>query len=540
MVVPITLLNTVILRFRDLVTERGQTIERHRTIVNRERYVWWGWWAKFGERVADDAFRALADIASGEGLQLYLMDSGQELLYGATCTDIRWDPRHAEIPSPEIDHTPAYYSEQSFLAWFRLTNIAEETDERAILERYTYLRVDDFFEDGESRYTPFYDKQVGSIRELRQQDRSIWFLRDFRPGDSTREISLLETQAAVPQHFNRDYFQTSLGTLLWVSDLHFSEDGHHAFPVVGTDQVHEFNLAHQIENSLRLNEINALAGVIISGDVTWKAAQIEFEMALSFVRRLAVWSPLRSEQIGICPGNHDLRFSNDPADKHAPVTIIGAESREAYSRFYEHLFYVAPNQFLSCGRRFLLAQAVPIEVVFLNSSYLQQERGSFQGHGFIGEQQLKDAEDGMGWKAHTPNPSPYRIAVLHHHVLPTTFRFAPERDYPYSVVLDAEAFIRWVVRHRVNLVLHGHMHQPYCARVARPIDVQHPEGDWHEFAVVGMGSSGVQGELGEVGRNTFGLLTVERHTLVVSVWTVHPTNPSTRLWQIQLPWREIK
>ena len=39
----------------------------------------------------------------------------------------------------------------------------------------------------------------------------------------------------------------------------------------------------------------------------------------------------------------------------------------------------------------------------------------------------------------------------------------------YSVALDAEAITRWLVEHRVNLVVHGHMHQPFIAEVSRPV-----------------------------------------------------------------------
>jgi hypothetical protein len=200
------------------------------------------------------------------------------------------------------------------------------------------------------------------------------------------------------------------------------------------------------------------------------------------------------------------------------------------------MFYLAPNEYLSCGRRLLIGRAVPLEVVCLNSSWLQQEQGMFQGHGFVGEQQLSDAEKRMGWQAEDTSPRTYRIVVLHHHILPTTYRFSPERGYPYSVVLDAEALVRWLVRHRVDLVLHGHMHQPFCARVSRPVDLSNPDGQWHEFHILGMGSSGVNAaELGETKDNTFGVLRFEAEGLSVYVHTIHPTNPSRLLWHAKLP-----
>lgn len=444
---------------------------------------------------------------------------------------------HERIQTPSQDQTPAYYNKQSFLAWFQLKDIdiAPEVGAESPLQNYSYLRVDEFFEDKQSRFMPFYGKQVSSRRELRQQDRTIWFLKSFGHGEPTHEILFQDAFSATPQHFPRDFFQTGHRDILWVSDLHFSET-HHAFPRVGTKQVDKFNLAHKIASHLSEKGMKGIAGVIISGDITWKADEKEFEMATAFVRRLATWSPLRPEQIAVCPGNHDLRFSTDPADKTAPIEAAGEAATAAYGSFYQRLFYLAPNEYLSCGRRLLIDRAVPVEIVCLNSSWLQQEAGMFQGHGFVGEQQLLDAETQLGWQAESGFLRPYRIVVLHHHILPTTYRFAPERGYPYSVVLDAEALVRWLVKHRVDLVLHGHMHQPFCAKVSRPLDVNNLSGDWHEFHLLGMGSSGVIAkDLGETKENTFGVLRFEAEGLSVYVYTVDPTNPSRVLWHVTLP-----
>lgn len=530
-------LNTIILRFRDLVTDRGQTIARHQAISTEHGEVWWGWWNKGGETVPDEAFRALAIKASSGGLTLYLVDSGQELLYKATCTDIRWDTLHNKIKSPDEVKTPEYYNTQRYLAWFRLRDIDLEDDANSILNRLSYLRVDLFFEDGKSRYAPFYGKQVHSSRELRQQDRTIWFVREFQQGDPTHEVSLLDPRAVTPQHFSLTYFESESRNLLWVSDLHFSNEGHHAFPLEPDNQGHRFELGHQIETNLTANGVDSVAGVIISGDVTWKALPEEFTFARNFIRRLNSWVPLRSDQLALCPGNHDVKFSDDPSNKNAPITVAGGEARAAYGKFYQDLFYLAPNDYMSCGRRFLLGKAIPVEIVCLNSSWLEQRRDAYQGHGFIGQKQMEDAASTMKWKASPDAPRAYRIVVLHHHILPTTFSMQPEANYPYSVVLDAEALVRWVVRHRVDLVLHGHMHQPFCARVSRPLDIEDPQGGWHEFYVLGMGSSGVKGDLGEVGKNVIGLLSFESGRLKVSLWSVHPVNPSTLLWTFDLALR---
>jgi len=143
----------------------------------------------------------------------------------------------------------------------------------------------------------------------------------------------------------------------------------------------------------------------------------------------------------------------------------------------------------------------------------------------------------MGWDPNSRGPRPFRIVVLHHHLMPVTFREDPKKGQVYSVVLDAEAVVRWLVRHRINLVLHGHMHQPFSARVERPIDVNRPDESWHSFYVVGLGSTGVgKGHLGEVAKNTFGLLRFEEADLDLRIYTIDPTNPAQDLWRLRIPY----
>ena len=159
---------TAILRFRDLVTAPHDTVRLHKEIIDAARSVWWGWWSKAGEKIPDDAFRHLLDLAHAEaGLDVFLMDSGTGRVYRAECRDLKWDISHERLASPNAVETPAYYCEQRYLAWFRFSAI-EPIDE-AILRGYSYVRVDEFFHGGASRYTPFYEKRVHSIQELRQQ-----------------------------------------------------------------------------------------------------------------------------------------------------------------------------------------------------------------------------------------------------------------------------------------------------------------------------------------------------------------------------------
>lgn len=163
---------TLILRFRDLVTPPGGTLERHRVIIATRAYVWWGWWNKFGERVPVDTFTRLRQ----QPFDLFLFDSGSNHVFGARCDAITWDQEtHAATHSPEPDATPEYYTDQQYLAWFRLSAIEGDVRPDEILHEYAYEEVAEFFESGRSTYTAFYGKRIESPRELNEQNRTIWF-----------------------------------------------------------------------------------------------------------------------------------------------------------------------------------------------------------------------------------------------------------------------------------------------------------------------------------------------------------------------------
>ncbi len=524
---------TAILRFRDLVTAPHDTVRLHKEIIDAAKGVWWGWWSKAGERIPDDAFRQLSRLAhEGAGLDVFLMDSGTGRVYRAACRDLKWEISHERLASPNSAETPAYYREQHYLAWLRFSAI-EPIDE-AVLRKYSYVRVDDFFQQGASRYTPFYDKRVHSIQELLQQDRTIWFVRPSQDTDPIHEVALLDPRRITPMHFTKEFLESPSRTVLWISDPHLSADPHHGFPLE-SDNLGNKSLGHAIEDACKdVAHLEQVAAIWLSGDLTWRAAPPKFDLARKFIRRLNTWAKLDNYSYAVCPGNHDVRFSDDPADKTRPVAVAAAEATVSYAQFYEALFYVRPNDFLCCGRRYLLSASIPIEVVMLNSSLLQQTADHFQGHGFVGDDQLRYVAEQYGWEE-APAARPVRILVVHHHLLPVTFRECPVGGRLYSVALDAEAVMRWAVRARVDLVLHGHMHQPFHSSITRRISLD-DKGPEHTIAIVGAGSAGVEtSHLGEVQRNTFAAITFHRDQVEIKMYSVSSSTPSSELWSILVP-----
>jgi hypothetical protein len=432
-----TEVQTLILRFRDLATGVGETLSRHHEIVQKDGYVWWGWWNKFGEQVPEDVFAELNVRMQQTGLDLYLFDSGKNELHHAHGVEIQWGKGSTRILSPDIEHTPQYYKEQKYFGWFKFREISILATDPAILHKYTYVQVVDFFESRVSRFSPFYEKRIESVEELQEQNRTIWFVRPFRNDDRKGPVKP-SLKLAADSPFSMEPFASHSSTLLWLSDVHF---GNHAFPPVS--DVFEKTLSQALESDLSQKGQNSVAAAIISGDLTWKGEIAEFGQAKKFIDSLHSWSTLEISRILVGPGNHDLKFSGDSSKVGEKATIVTDEAKCDYLEFYRALYGHAPNKFLSCGRRFLVGNAVAVDVVCLNSSLLDQVQDAFQGQGFVGNEQLVDAAAQMGWDraSGADTARAFRILVLHHHLVPVTFRPIPRIGYAGSVTWDAEAVV---------------------------------------------------------------------------------------------------
>ena len=157
---------TVILRFRDLVTAEGETIQKHIAVIEKHNYVWWGWWKKGNEKTPISEFAALKIAATTHPIDIYLVDSGQSLVYHAICTDIHLKEEE-KSPSPEKDKTPEYYQDQKYCVWFKLTKI--EPCDPAHLSGFSYVDCKELFCDSNVDYSRFDNKKIYSVSVLQKK-----------------------------------------------------------------------------------------------------------------------------------------------------------------------------------------------------------------------------------------------------------------------------------------------------------------------------------------------------------------------------------
>ena len=329
---------TMILRFRDLSTDTGQTIATHSAIIHDKGSVWWGWWKKQGEKIPWALFQTFARAAPFE---IYLFDTGTLSLYKTVLLDIIWDSKGSFIAdSPDANLTPDYYGKSTYLTWFRFKQIKPVSNGAAFLRDWSYVRVDEFFETNKSIFLDFYDKQISSYLELKHQERTIWFIRPRVPQDRTHEIHVYDSARVVPENFPKNAISSSSNALLWISDPHFSDD-HHRFALVSGYTGWDLSEAirNDIEQFLGAREV---AGVLLTGDLTWKAEPKEFELARSFIERVRSWATLQhnSNSVVVCPGKSRLCVYGHTVGKgRAPHRRPGGGRQELFFFLPEAILY---------------------------------------------------------------------------------------------------------------------------------------------------------------------------------------------------------
>lgn len=489
---------TIILRFRDLVTENDATIARHKDMINIKGHVWWGWWNKGNEKVPFDEFCVLKGEIEINPKEVYLMDSGQKKLYRAKCSDIKYS-KSDKISSPESDYTPDYYNGQKYYAWFKFTSIEEcDIDE---IKNYTYVKVDSLFIENSSNYNKFYGKRIYNIMEMIQQNRSQWFVRNYNANDDLDyEIQLLDASFVEPQDFSDKYFETGSDTLLWLSDLHFGDDVFKVKMEAKTD----VTLTKHIENAYE--NLNKVGGLIITGDITSYGKPEGFSKAKEFIadlnRNLA--RKLISENIIFCPGNHDFARKDEILGDCVPERVSeNLDSISAYREFYNSIHHLHPNEYMACGRRLLMSTGKTVEIVALNSLFLQQYK-NFEGHGFLSDKQLEYVANKMKWEKNVQTNS-VRIVIMHHHYMPACLVEQVDVKRPSSVVYDAERLVQWLVKYDIKLLLHGHKHQSFISKIGHFENSVYEinEKNLKHIYVVGMGGTGACGCENKISTLTF-------------------------------------
>jgi predicted phosphodiesterase len=499
----------LLLRFREL-TAGIETIPAHNKIVKERGHVLWGWWKKPPELTPDPALTMLAKTVNkknGDRL-IFFVNSADGTLYEAPLSQIFYEPGGPELKCPEPEHCPQYYREKTLAAWFRVGKI---TKSKRSLDTYVFSSSNrtalDRSETGISRS---HIHQVVADVAFLDSNVSLWFITPI--GDI--EFSA-ESQAVRP--LSRGVWPAKGGIVLHLSDLHFGVE--HAFRnelASSTEpRLAKQTLSEAIIDDLRAArvDLNDVAMILISGDLTWSGDAHEFENARQFIARLRNACGLHISQVVVVPGNHDIEWRDGKGD-------VSSNAELNYASFSRALYGTDPDQTFVRVHEFVIAGR-PVVVVGLNSCRIESRENA--GLGFVGREQLNKA---LTFLSMRQKKEELKIAMLHHHLLPVNyvedFDAATKR---VSLTLDAEAVVRSLISAGVHIVLHGHQHQPYIAQIRRiiedfvdPFDFR-PAGSKcldGSLWVLGGGSIGVsRRHVNVIGRNSYNIIDLRTRSTIV-------------------------
>jgi len=182
----------------------------------------------------------------------------------------------------------------------------------------------------------------------------------------------------------------------------------------------------------------------------------------------------------VVPGNHDFFWKGTYGFRN-PLRFNKAFREE------ERSFFFSPEDELA--------------IVPFDSNRVVEPRGGFRrrllqrirykSHGLIIEKDLDDFSQRVHRIAKSADGGAFRralkIALIHHHVLPTSYSYLPAlADESYMMLENAGVFVYRLIQEDFELILHGHRHYPQFCRAA----YYDPKGREKVISVLGCGSSG--------------------------------------------------
>jgi len=284
--------------------------------------------------------------------------------------------------------------------------------------------------------------------------------------------------------------------------------------------------------------------VVISGDFSWENQSEEFEASRQFIKRLSALLELTVSNFVLIPGNHDVTWSHtDPSVAKEFHYLLRDQAEKQYREFFAATRGTAATEYLALVKIF---EEEKVVIVGLNSCRLHEKLNA--GLGYVGRDQIEEAilrlRENTVYKQYEDRF--FKIAVLHHHLLPAVDLDLKELENPpakrrFSLTLDASGILELLLADNFALVLHGHLHVPFCAverRLAVTTDTLYASDDAH-IAVVAAGSLCVDRlhaarnhyevfDLGESSIRIYGFQ-IDGGTSAVTLEKVLLTRPTTRL-----------
>lgn len=304
------------------------------------------------------------------------------------------------------------------------------------------------------------------------------------------------------------YRARRVARFLHISDIHYGFHAWLAPPQRAADRG-QFTqrMIVALVQLLETAKLLPIDGLIVSGDLTQRATQAEFQVAAMEISSLAGALNLLPKQVVVCPGNHDVDWFATKSGVEDAQLSAGFDN---YRAFLNSLYGldVAHRLYGETADRSFVARHEIGEAVFytVNSSFLEANHESLvtagatpeaakaKTHfGYVGQTQLARLSELMIGSRDSEKDLLWRCMVLHHHLIPSPHDVIPDTPgappqtwLDQSIARDAGMLIHRMSQDGFRLVLHGHKHVPLRWFVAAGYQ------EWGRgMYVLGNGSSGV-------------------------------------------------
>lgn len=297
-----------------------------------------------------------------------------------------------------------------------------------------------------------------------------------------------------------------------ISDIHLGPD-YNFKPfnkdVEVEDKADLIDILHDDLNSLGL--LTKIDLFVISGDLTCKAENTEFYMVKSFIEAIEKRLSIPRERIAIIAGNHDFEW------KSPGVKTSGFSSNKDLTNLHFFTQWHSNSEYESCKTIKVSNDAGTKEllVICIDTNAVESEENA--GIGRIDMKALSEANNqaSHGRDSLDGNNELITWMVFHHHLFPcTTPSIDDVERMKISVMSNASELNHFTDKMNVEIVLHGHEHQPSVTIAHKWPSIKN--SSFNKIISIGAGSIGAKKErLGPFSRNQYYIIYRKPEELIV-------------------------
>jgi len=230
--------------------------------------------------------------------------------------------------------------------------------------------------------------------------------------------------------------------------------------------------------------------LVISGDIVNQGKDSEFEDARIFIEEVVEETELSRNKIIIVPGNHDINWKISEENKNWRFDNYLKFLSNIYNKELKNFYPFIDWDFKIDTERPKPEELTSIFhfnesnllIIGLNSCTLEDEKHHF---GALSLEQLERVEDYIK----EIDEKTLKIAILHHHVFPMEHKLELKDGEIFtddSIVRDFSVVEEYLLRLGIDVVLHGHKHNPAIRETTLYTESNHNKS----LIICGSGSAG--------------------------------------------------